>query len=310
MKYYSHGKLLLTGEYLVLEGATSLAISTRLGQSLEVTSSPIAGIGWTSLDHNDKPWLRAHMILKNGKPKVNSQVKAQEQLTDSKDILRLQHLIQHAHNKNPSILQPDKGYEVITKLDFDRSWGLGSSSTLVNNLAQWFDIDPYDLLEHSFGGSGYDIASAQHAHPLTYKITPNGRSILSAPFNPPFLDQLFFVHLNRKQNTRDAVAHFRQQPAKTLRSAVDKLDSLTHQIIQCKSLQGFEMLLNTHETLLSSILNLPKVKQQYFSDFPGAIKSLGGWGGDFVLATGGNKEKAYFKDKGYKTILSYSELVL
>ena len=34
--YYSNGKLLLTGEYVVLDGALSLAIPTRYGQSLTI----------------------------------------------------------------------------------------------------------------------------------------------------------------------------------------------------------------------------------------------------------------------------------
>ena len=36
--FYGHGKLLLTGEYAVLDGAKALSIPTRFGQSLEVTS--------------------------------------------------------------------------------------------------------------------------------------------------------------------------------------------------------------------------------------------------------------------------------
>ena len=37
------------------------------------------------------------------------------------------------------------------------------------------------------------------------------------------------------------------------------------------------------------------------------IKSLGAWGGDFVLAT--RKNKNYFIEKGFDTILSYSEII-
>ena len=36
--FYSHGKLLLTGEYLVLDGALALAVPCKLGQSLTVRS--------------------------------------------------------------------------------------------------------------------------------------------------------------------------------------------------------------------------------------------------------------------------------
>jgi hypothetical protein len=40
------------------------------------------------------------------------------------------------------------------------------------------------------------------------------------------------------------------------------------------------------------------------------IKSLGAWGGDFVLATGDDKTISYFKSKGYNTVIPYSKMAL
>jgi len=57
-KYFSNGKLLLSGEYLVLDGANALAIPSRYGQSLEVTVSEKEGISWTSKDINGKIWYQ------------------------------------------------------------------------------------------------------------------------------------------------------------------------------------------------------------------------------------------------------------
>jgi hypothetical protein len=37
---------------------------------------------------------------------------------------------------------------------------------------------------------------------------------------------------------------------------------------------------------------------------------LGGWGGDFVMATGGVDARDYFKDKGYNEILEWDEVAL
>ncbi|MEM0993828.1 MAG: GHMP kinase, partial [Bacteroidota bacterium] len=34
--YYAHGKLLLTGEYAVLDGAVALAVPSKLGQRLDI----------------------------------------------------------------------------------------------------------------------------------------------------------------------------------------------------------------------------------------------------------------------------------
>jgi hypothetical protein len=47
-----------------------------------------------------------------------------------------------------------------------------------------------------------------------------------------------------------------------------------------------------------------------FPDYSRAIKSLGAWGGDFVLATGNFNEMDYFKQKGFHTIISYHKMVL
>ena len=37
--FYAHGKLLLTAEYFILDGAVGLALPTKLGQSLSIQSS-------------------------------------------------------------------------------------------------------------------------------------------------------------------------------------------------------------------------------------------------------------------------------
>ena len=51
------------------------------------------------------------------------------------------------------------------------------------------------------------------------------------------------------------------------------------------------------------------VKEIYFSDYSGEIKSLGAWGGDFILAAGPINTKKYFEEKGYKTIFSYKDML-
>jgi hypothetical protein len=47
-----------------------------------------------------------------------------------------------------------------------------------------------------------------------------------------------------------------------------------------------------------------------FSDFDGAVKSLGAWGGDFVLAISNEDPTTYFKSKGYETIIAYKDMIL
>ena len=88
------------------------------------------------------------------------------------------------------------------------------------------------------------------------------------------------------------------------------MNRITAEILKTEDISVFENLIEEHEFLLSEILVLPTVKQRLFADYPRSIKSLGAWGGDFILATGSETEKNYFKEKGYKTILDYQEMVL
>ena len=56
-QYYSNGKLLITGEYLVLDGAQSLAVPTLYGQSLSVKETQDRLLTWKSLDEKGRPWF-------------------------------------------------------------------------------------------------------------------------------------------------------------------------------------------------------------------------------------------------------------
>ena len=71
-------------------------------------------------------------------------------------------------------------------------------------------------------------------------------------------------------------------------------------------------LIKEHETILSTALKLKTVKELRFSDFWGQVKSLGAWGGDFVLVTSHKsleETKKYFHDKGYHVFLNYDEII-
>jgi mevalonate kinase len=311
-KFRSNGKLLITGEYVVLDGALALAVPTKFGQSLEVETVNEEIIHWIAYNHLGKIWFEYRFQIKKIIGKIqkteNSSLKESQEIEEVSS--RLFQILEQAHLLNPEILTTGKGYRVETRLDFPSNWGLGSSSTLLNNIAQWFKTDAFLLLEKSFGGSGYDIAAAQNNHPFTYQIGQNNRNVLNAGFNPIFKDNLFFVYLNRKQNSRASITHYKQQPKVFLTETVSKISALTSRFISCETLEEFNLLIEIHETLISKIIDTPKIKSKLFSDYPGAIKSLGGWGGDFILVTGGEKEQAYFRKKGFDTIIPYSNMIL
>lgn len=301
-EFYSNGKLLITGEYVVLDGALALAVPTKFGQSLKVTTIKEPVIRWKSIDHEDQIWYEGTFPIKG------NAIEIPQSQSSSRVAVKLQQILSEAHNLNPDILK-ERGFEIITKLDFPAFWGLGSSSTLINNIATLFDIDPYKLLEKTFGGSGYDIAAAQNDGAITYQLKNEKPSILKVSFDPEFKDELFFVHLNRKQDSRSAIEHYRLQSQEKLAEATDKISALTKSFISSATLQEMELLMEVHETLISQLLNTPKVKTSLFPDFPGAIKSLGGWGGDFVMATGNKEAREYFIKKGYTTVISFEEMV-
>jgi mevalonate kinase len=59
--FSAHGKLMLTGEYVVLDGALSLALPTQKGQRLEVTSIPENEFHWKSFDVEGKDLVRRNL---------------------------------------------------------------------------------------------------------------------------------------------------------------------------------------------------------------------------------------------------------
>ena len=299
-EFYSNGKLLITGEYAVLDGAKAWAIPTKYGQSLIVLETESKKIEWTSLDEKDGVWFEAIYDLESitGISSSNSEIST-----------TLLEILIEAQKLNPYFLTDGLGYSVHTKLTFPKDWGLGSSSTLINNIAQWANINPYQLLAKTFGGSGYDIACAQHNTPIIYQQENRKPSVEAVNFNPDFKDQLFFIHLNKKQNSREGISQYRQLNFNT-KELVNNIGDITSKMVSCHDLVTFETLIDQHETILSNTLKTPTVKKSLFDDYTGSIKSLGAWGGDFILVTGDKTSMTYFKQKGYSTIIPYSEMIL
>ena len=54
MRLYSNGKLLISGEYVILDGALSLAVPTLFGQYLEILENDSKYIIWTSKNSDGK----------------------------------------------------------------------------------------------------------------------------------------------------------------------------------------------------------------------------------------------------------------
>jgi len=314
--FYSNGKLLITGEYLVLDGALSLAIPTIYGQSLTVRPISEKQLVWKSLDERGRIWFgESYKLHASGEDDKLFEIttlpidnKGSVPTSENRSVSdTLSCILTEARKLNPQFLTGNHGYEVTTSLNFPRDWGLGSSSTLINNIAQWAKIDAYALLWNSFGGSGYDIACARHNTPITYQLKDEQPKVSHAPFYPPYKNELYFIHLNKKQNSKDGIAHYKGRELK-IHAPISQINSITQRILTSTKLPQFEKLITKHEDILSEILNVPPVKQRLFPDFKGAIKSLGAWGGDFIIATGNKNTPQYFNDKGFSTVIPYSRM--
>lgn len=313
--YKSNGKLLLTGEYLVLKGATALALPLKLGQSLDVETleenenriywnaykkSTDNGQQATDIVHDLQPWFSAVL------DKTDFSV---IETDDKEKAERLSNIMSKVKSLNDNVFNDTHDYKFNTFLDFDPQWGLGSSSTLINNISEWAEINPYELLDSTFKGSGYDIACAKSNEPIFYKV--NGQIIEIANFNPEFKDNLYFVYQGRKQNSANEVKAFLDKD-KNYTTEVQQISEIGKIMPEIQSLRDFCYFIKVHEEIMAACLEQKRIKK-YFSDFEGEMKSLGAWGGDFLLAATEwdyEKVKNYFDNKGLNVIFKYKDIVL
>ena len=300
--FTSHGKILLTGEYLVLNGAKGLALATKPTQTLEIGPSSDDQFHWTAKDHEGHEWLTIDFKVEDSEIRVTNS-------SDNGLIHPLIDIVGLILKQKPELFETAISF--ITTLEFSPKWGLGTSSTLIANLAKWAEIDPYLLLDESFGGSGYDIAVAMTGENLIF--SRNGSAeVEKVEFKPAFSDKLWFIYLNEKRDSKKAVMEYRSNTATSdLSSAREKVTAISQKTLKAETLEEFEELMLEHETILSDLLNEPTVREQHFPDYKyGIVKSLGAWGGDFVLATGEEEEVDYFKRCGFETIISFNDLIL
>jgi mevalonate kinase len=300
--FYSNGKLLITGEYVVLDGAKALALPTKFGQNLIIEDSESGLIEWTSYDYDKSIWFEETISFSSIVEKKNY-----EAIHNIKNTLI--EILHEAYRLNSDFISKSKGYKITTELTFPKFWGLGTSSTLINNIAQWLEIDAYKLLKNSFGGSGYDLACAQNDSAILYQLVDEKPLVKAISFNPGFTSKIYFVYLNRKQSSKSAIASYLDKQG-NIGPAIKKINAITEQIIGAKEPKEFALALQKHEIEMSNILQQETVQETYFDDFSGVIKSLGAWGGDFVLAIANENPTSYFKERGYSVVIPYNEMIL
>ena len=299
MLFKSNGKILLSSEYLVIDGAKSIALPAKLTQDLLVSKCDKNTIEWQSFNKHGNLWYEDRFIVENN----NLVSQGKENLISEKIISLLNHIAKT--NKLKSIL----GNKFITKLHFEKKWGLGSSSTFVNNLAKWANVDPYKLLFSTFEGSGYDIACCDVNHPIIYNKMGNSINVKKVDFNPPFIDYLFLIYLGKKQNTQTSIENYSKSQFNK-DDLIKKINRISDELLKCNDLIHFEELIQEHESIISKAISINPIQKSTFMGYKGGkIKSLGSWGGDFILVTTKNKDLTYFKNRGLNTIFPLREIV-
>lgn len=289
-RYFAHGKILISGEYLVLRGARALALPTLKGQELTVEPGE-QQIHWESLDYEGKVWFKTSFDL-------NLNIISS---WDQERAIFIQRLLREAMALADTTPQP---LNFCSFLEFPAAWGLGSSSTLTYLLATYYKIQPFDLFFRTQNGSGYDIACAGVDHPIIYQLQ-SGQPRWTECSVSKALEEASFIYLNKKQDSRKEVKRFGD--LNVTEAQVEEVSLLTDAFSLAGSRKELMEIIEKHEKLLSSILGKQTVKEGFFSDYPGAVKSLGAWGGDFIMALGDNTEN-YFRQKGFYHILSFRDL--
>lgn len=297
--FFSPGKLLLTSEYVVLDGALALALPTKLGQdffSEEINDTKFT-VFWEAY-HQEKLWLKTEINYKNWEI-ISANLKEPAEF-----ILNVLKNVQHI---SVTKFNTENSYRIKTNLQFPENFGLGSSSTLMNNLAEWAETDAFYLNEICLGGSGYDIAVAKEKSPILYQSLPE-REITKTEFNPKFKNELIFIHLNQKQDSREGISLYRSKEKSAL--LIEEFSALTKQITESKNLEEFSELMTVHEKKLSDFLEIETIKEKHFKNCPVFVKSLGAWGGDFILSCKFSGFENYFSEKGFCSIFNWEDLII
>ncbi|WP_292008776.1 GYDIA family GHMP kinase [Chryseobacterium sp.] len=295
---FSPGKLMLTSEYFAIDGALVLAVPTKLGQEFffEEKQDGQSLIFWEA-QHQNHLWLNTVIDYKKW------QVLETNFISGAEFILKV---LKNVQKLSDIKFKDTYSYNLRTNLQFPADFGLGSSSTLMNNLAEWSEINPFELNTLSLGGSGYDIAVAKEKSAVLYQSKPEIQ-YEKVNFDPLFKDELIFIHLNQKQDSREGINLYKSKEKSQV--LINEYTELTRKVINCQSLEKFSRLMTVHEQKISNFLGIPTVKEKFFQTCPNFVKSLGAWGGDFVMTAKFEGFKDYFWGKGFTTIFEWDDII-
>jgi len=285
-----------------LHGARAIALPLQVGQRMSIRNARGSDLIWEALDHNGEVWFDAQISLYDF-----SAIKT----SDETIARKLKKILRSAVRSNSEFLSTWSGFKVETQLEFPLEWGFGSSSTLISTIAQWADINAFHLYFALFNGSGYDVACAEAEEAIQYQLSEDNLHFNEFDFNPSFLNKLYFVYQGKKQDSEESLKihgkKFKNKP-----ELIENISKISDDIATVKSFSKFNSLIEEHETLIGETIGHTPIKEQKFKNFSGTIKSLGAWGGDFILVStdrGQEYVENYFASKKLNIVKPYKSLV-
>lgn len=296
---FSHGKIILLGEYAVLYGADALCLPLRTGQTLTVENISGNNIEWKWIYKTD---VIADFIFH----KDSLDVLQGEKSNGSQWIKSLITLIRE---QNPLFLK-DQTLRLTFDNHFPVNWGLGTSSATISSICRLAKVDPFIVNQKLMGGSGADIACTTRSNWFLYRKKPDDQMCWDLPLDFKMSKYFYFIYSGEKMGTAKHLKKLssKKQPNK---DAMRSLHKLIYKFLTVSSVSATNEVIQDHERIISGINGLRPVGG-LFSEFNGSVKSLGAWGGDFFLAVSEwDPERVfnYFHDKGYRDIFRWDDFV-
>ena len=301
---------MLCGEYAVTIGVEALALPVSLGQWMYVWEFDSPGGGdrliWEAKEKDGSTWLNESFAL------PLETMEAETEKSSERDRSRevLQSMLSMVAE---GFWKTGKSYRIETQLEFDRSSGLGSSSTMVANFARFAGLDAQKVQQKVLGGSGYDVAVAELGKGLVFWKNAEVANWDAWKLSADLTSKWKIVFLGKKQNSRNALADVKGKLME-----IEKDDFLMHQLQQvCAAVKManqvpmLEAGLEMWQAILAMSLGL-ETPYQHFKFQPtkgGLCKWLGAWGGDMLLINDVFEESEREALKKYK-IVDWNQLVL
>ncbi len=290
--FYAPGKILLVGEYTVIKGFEGLAVPVKSGQWMDVWEFDSPGNAedrfiFNALDSRGASWFSESFDISNLKSNSLETNAVKSNVADENFENNESHLSKLLALVPESFWKSGKSYRFETRLEFDRSSGLGSSSTFVQLMSNYFKLDPFQVQDLVFGGSGYDVAIAAVQKPLIYWRNEQGVHFRQWKLNSELTKDWKVVFLGNKVNSRTSTSQVSDMLEdlsndENYRMQIQKIIEIVRDAQELMALEtGIEM----YQMFLSQLLGMV-TPYTYFGVKPlprGVCKWLGAWGGDMLL---------------------------